>query len=81
MDGLRDAKWVQIGTVMDNPVEGFKGRLPNKLRKRTLTQQWMSDPEMGHTLHKRFSHITVHYAHPPPHTHSFRRTRIRKLRI
>ena len=45
---------------MDNPVEGARGRLPKKLRnKRTLTQQWMADGEMGQALEKRFSTITV----------------------
>lgn len=56
---MKAAKWVQMGTVVDHPLDGTGGRLPSRLRKRTLTQQWMADPEMGLELHKRFKTITV----------------------
>lgn len=59
MDDIKDAKWIQVGTVMDHPLDGRSGRLPNRFRKRTLTQQWMVDPEMGPALKKRFTQIEV----------------------
>eukprot|EP00210_Caulerpa_lentillifera_P006766 g6465.t1 len=59
LEKIKTANWVQVGTVLDNPVEGRSGQLPNHLRKRTLTQEWLADPEMGKELQKRFKKITV----------------------
>lgn len=59
LESIKTANWIQIGTVLDNPVEGRSGQLPNRLRKRTLTQEWLADPEMGQELQKRFQKITV----------------------
>ena len=69
---------------MDHPLDGRQGRLPNRLRKRTLTQQWMADPEMGGELQKRHAHHQVSvtlFCSARSHTCPYRRKKRRRSSI
>lgn len=44
---------------MDNPYDGKSGRIPNRLRKRTIAEQWLADPEMTEMRNKRIKNIEV----------------------
>ncbi|GMH39902.1 hypothetical protein BSKO_07806 [Bryopsis sp. KO-2023] len=57
LDMKKDPKWLQIGTVVDNPYDGRYGRLPNRLRKKTIAEQWLADPEVTAMRTKRIQSL------------------------
>eukprot|EP00298_Acanthocystis_sp_HF-20_P022458 c30409_g1_i1.p1 GENE.c30409_g1_i1~~c30409_g1_i1.p1 ORF type:complete len:243 (-),score=57.29 c30409_g1_i1:108-836(-) len=53
----KQSKYLQIGTVIEGPAEFHSARLPKSQRKRTITEQLMSDPEFKHSSKKRRRNI------------------------
>ncbi len=47
----------QFGTVMDNPLEYYSGRLTSSERKATLTEQLLADDELTASRKKRYGKL------------------------
>lgn len=56
-DTTKLPKHFQIGTVIDNPLDFYGGRLNNSERKQTLTEQLLADVDVGYHRKKRYNKI------------------------
>lgn len=58
---------LQFGTVLDDPLDYYGGRLSAKERKATLTEQLLADAELTHSRKKRYAGLQVRggYRHGP----------------
>jgi hypothetical protein len=50
---------LQIGTVVDDALDFYGGRLSAGQRKATLTEQLLADTELQHTRKKRYGKLQV----------------------
>ena len=58
-DTTKLPKFFQMGTVVDNPLDFYGGRLSNSERKSTLTEQLLADPDVSHSRKKRYDKMQV----------------------
>lgn len=52
---------VQMGTIVDNPLDFYGGRLSRTKRKATLTEQLLADSQLTTTRKKRYDKIQVRF--------------------
>jgi hypothetical protein len=50
---------LQMGTVVDNPLDYYGGRLTQQERKATLTEQLLADADLTHLRKKRYGKLQV----------------------
>ncbi|XP_062411786.1 deoxynucleotidyltransferase terminal-interacting protein 2 [Sardina pilchardus] len=51
------AKYVQVGTVVDSPLDFYHSRVPNKERKRTIVEELLADAEFRSYNKKKYQEI------------------------
>lgn len=49
----------QVGTVVDDPLDYYGGRLSKGQRKASLTEQLLADSELSHSRKKRYNKLQV----------------------
>ncbi|KAM3620415.1 uncharacterized protein V6R79_022944 [Siganus canaliculatus] len=55
-------KYFQVGTVVDNPVDFYHSRVPQKARKRTMVEELLADAEFRQTNKKKYQQIMAEKA-------------------
>eukprot|EP01025_Chloroclados_australasicus_P036334 TRINITY_DN3702_c0_g1_i4.p1 TRINITY_DN3702_c0_g1~~TRINITY_DN3702_c0_g1_i4.p1 ORF type:complete len:361 (-),score=37.40 TRINITY_DN3702_c0_g1_i4:577-1629(-) len=50
-------KYFQIGTVIQGAADFYSGRLPKRLRRKTITEELLADPDLKEMRKKRFDQI------------------------
>ncbi|XP_061634931.1 deoxynucleotidyltransferase terminal-interacting protein 2 [Phyllopteryx taeniolatus] len=56
------AKYFQMATVVDNPVDFYHSRIPKKQRKRTMVEELLADAEFRSNNKKKFQKIVAEKA-------------------
>ncbi|KAI3429689.1 hypothetical protein D9Q98_005774 [Chlorella vulgaris] len=57
LDSTKFPKYFQMGTVVEGAADFYSGRLTNKQRKRTLTEEIMADPQLEAARKKRYTKL------------------------
>jgi hypothetical protein len=57
LDDTKFPKYFQMGTVVEGAADYYSGRLTNKQRKRTLTEEIMADEGLAQVRKKRFNKL------------------------
>ncbi|XP_023677169.2 deoxynucleotidyltransferase terminal-interacting protein 2 [Paramormyrops kingsleyae] len=55
-------KYLQVGTVVDSPVDFYHARIPKKQRKRTIVEELLSDAEFRSRNKKKYQEIMAEKA-------------------